>query len=228
MVDFRGVLIIILVLIAIILTVYFLVENIYIPPGEYAPFVNQTTIRIRCLLNNLYLIPLGQLVSGLSESDASKLVFGASKNDRNNRWQLCQNQGLGFGGSYVVYYVPTGGTSSTIGLYSRRPSPHEYILAHFTTPSTCSTFQGVSPPLNDGKWIQFNLIEKGNTDILFDGTISNVYQILNQGRDRQMAVQSVTIPFTSSNFYVAAFQVPLLDVGNYSNLETSFVIEVID
>ncbi len=228
MYDYRGLIVIFLVIFAIIVTLFLLVEGVYIPPGQFSPFTDGTRIRIRSLLNNQYLVRFGDIDPNTPPINKDTMIFGAPKNNVNNVWKLCQNQGIGLGGSYTIYQD----NSDTLGIVLP-PITNPFGSRHIRVNNinTCDHNKGVVPPKigsrtrGSNPWVQFRLIEKSGSPS-FGGTVSNAYQILSS--DRFWIITSdVQNPLGLGSSYYGVTIKNTPDNSADQRLETAMIIEVV-
>jgi len=232
----KGALIIILVIIGIGLVLYLLVNNVRIPAGSWAPFVDGTRIRIRSLLDDKYMTP--GLRNG--EIQLAPLMFQDTLAPE-TVWQLCQNpRSSNTRGEYALFYGLDEGTTCAF----------EDIRTSFSSSLTLAGPRILSTPLNldfEGRPVlriplttcndirqssdsnigvksllsgscQFQLIENGQS-ALFGGVTSNVYYIRSANNDKVLTYSPI------SNALVQ--QVTMESVGNVVSLNQAFVIEVL-
>jgi hypothetical protein len=231
MFDFKGIIIIIIIVIGLAATLYLLGQfDIGIPP--YAPFTDGTIIQIRSLINNSYLIPNDFLPPNERDPGQSDtiLLFAGDKNDINTHWVLCQNKSVSGGGSYVLFYRSVG--SNTQKMVSIPPSRGSGFGGTSSRSSlringgNCNNTKTTKPPVPTGGtpnyyiFYSFELVEKGGS-ISFGGKISNGYRLItSDGR------------LTMTNDYLNT-RYPLMFASKQSstiaadNLRSSFVIEVV-
>jgi len=209
----KGVLIIILVIIGIGLVLYLLVNNVRIPAGSWAPFVDGSRIRIRSLLTDEYLFP-GTVSDG--RLDGAPLLFTTSSG-ANTVWQLCQNpRSTDKRDQYLLYYNLDPEVICSFYNIDNRAAP--IMLRRQSCPivkQASDKNSSVNRLLSFG--CRFHLIEQGGTSSLFGGVASNVYYIRSVTSDKVLTYLSLESPNK---------QVTMESVGNTISLGQAFVVEV--
>lgn len=176
----KGILIILLVIIGIGLVLYFLVNNINIPPAQWAPFVDGTKVRIRSLITDQYLVATGrnrsrEPIQGISGSTVS---FTGSRGAE-SVWQLCQNTSSTQNrGRYLLFRFADQNPGGT---YLRNIRRSIFPIIQVNNAVSCPNFKEGRKTATEAMRLDglfFQLVEDGSTNPLFGGIASNVYNIL--------------------------------------------------
>ena len=213
----KSVLIILLVIIGIGMVLYFLVNNINIPPAEWAPFVDGTKVRVRSLITNQYMVPASSLVEN-QPIEGSKLVFRGS-GGAITVWQLCQDAKTTSDqrGRYVLFWISDESPGGTYIDGGPRDGPVVGVDRFVTCPALKEEPSDTSNKLG----VYFQLVEDG-TSSLYGGVASNVYNIINND---QLYLSYDPIISEGFSAGVASW---IKEPGNPADIRWSFAIETVN
>ncbi len=218
MAAIQTAIVIALVLIGIIVTL-FLIAQVSIRAGEFAPFLDGTKIRIRSLINNKYIC----VGSGVRD----ELFFGCNRDQISSIWVLCQNQQVESKGQYAIF--PQGSPNRPI-LFVRSSKITGVTLTLDPKTKSCAEIKGDTPPATSSParsnvFVNFILVETGSGSSTFDGKVSNVYRIVTSD-DASVMYADFESDIGAGSF-VSAISVPLRPQLDDDLLRSSFVVEVV-